>query len=84
MLAAPHAAGLAWHSRQLTAQTTYVLYSPPVAPHVVLSVLDVFPLDTDEGWSLIDEALGIVGVKRLTPASMIKAVLDELPPEELE
>jgi hypothetical protein len=80
--AAPRAAGLTWHSRQLAAQTTCVLYAPPLDPHEALTVIDVIPLNTTEGWGLIDDALRIVGVARLTAAAMIKAILEELPPEE--
>jgi hypothetical protein len=80
--AAPRAAGLCWHSRQLAAQTAYVLYSPPLDPHVAFDVISSIALDQTEGWTLIDQALKIVGVERLGSAALAREVLDELPPEE--
>lgn len=82
LTAAPRAAGLCWHSRQLAAQTAYVLYSPPLDPNTTFHVINSIALDQSEGWRLIDEALKIVGVERLGSAALTREVLDELPPEE--
>lgn len=78
----PQAAGLCWHSRQLTAQTAYVLYSSPVDPNTALDVISSTALDEPEGWRLIGEALKIVGVERLGSAALAQELLAELPPEE--
>jgi len=79
---APQAAGLCWHSRQLAAQTAYVLYSPPLDPNTAFDVISSIALDQPEGWRLIDEALKIVGVERLGSAALAQELLAELPPEE--
>ena len=80
--AAPRAAGLAWHSRQITAQTAYVLYSPPLTPPVEFEIIETLVLDEPEGWALIDQALMIVGVERLGAEALVKELIEELPPEE--
>lgn len=82
LTAAPRAAGLSWHSRQITAQTAYVFYSPPLTPPAEFDVIDTIALDQPEGWALIDSALKIVGVERLVVTALVKDILDELPPEE--
>ena len=82
--AAPRAAGLSWHSRQITAQTAYVFYSPPLAPPAEFDVIDAIALDQPEGWALVDQALKIIGIERLGTSALVKAIVDELPPEELE
>jgi hypothetical protein len=47
-------------------------------------VIDTVVLDQAPGWGLIDQALKIVGVKRLSASSLVEEIVDELPPEELE
>jgi len=84
MNAAPKATGLAWHSRQITAQTAYVLYSPPLTPPIEFEVMSTEILDQAGGWALIDEALQIVGVERLRVGPLVRKLLDELPPENPE
>jgi len=81
--AAPGAAGLSWHSRQITAQTAYVFYSPPLTPPVEFDIVDAIELDQPAGWALIDQALRIVGVERLAISHLAREILDELPPDEL-
>ncbi len=82
--AAPRAAGLSWHSRQITAQTAYVLYAPPLMPPGEFEVIDVIALDQPAGWALIDAALKIVGVERLGASALVNEIVDELPPETLD
>jgi hypothetical protein len=82
--AAPRAAGLSWHSRQITAQTAYVFYSPPLTAATEFEVIDTIVLDHASGWALIDQALKTVGVKRLGASALVEEIVDELPPEELE
>jgi RES domain len=82
LTAAPRAAGLSWHSRQITAQTAYVFYSPPLKPPAEFDVIDAIALNQPEGWVLIDQALKIVGVERLGASALVKEIVDELPPEE--
>ncbi len=82
--AAPRAAGLSWHSRQITAQTAYVFYSPPLEPPAEFEVIETIVLDQAPGWVLIDQALKIVGVKRMGARALVEEIVDELPPEELE
>jgi hypothetical protein len=84
LTAAPLAAGLSWHSRQVTAKTAYVFYSPPLDPTAAFEVLDAIALDQPAGWALIDQALEMVGVKRLAAAALTREILDELPPRELD
>jgi hypothetical protein len=81
---APRAAGLSWHSRQITAQTAYVFYSPPLKPPAEFEVIDTIVLDQAAGWALIDQALKIVGVERMGASALVKEIVDELPPEELD
>lgn len=81
LTAAPRATGLSWHSRQLAAQTAYVLYSPPVDSRAAFEVMETFALNQPEGWGLIDEALKIVGVERLAASALLKELDEELPPE---
>jgi hypothetical protein len=82
--AAPKATGLSWHSRQIAAQTAYVFYSPPLTPPAEFDVLDTIALDQPAGWALIDQALKIVGVERLGASALVKDMLDELPPDDLD
>jgi hypothetical protein len=82
LTAAPLAAGLSWHSRQISAQTAYVFYSPPLKPPAEFDVIDAIVLDQPEGWALIDQALKIVGVERLGASALVNEIVDELPPEE--
>jgi RES domain len=82
LTAAPRAAGFSWHSRQITAQTAYVFYSPPLKPPAEFDVVSAIALDQPEGWVLIDQALKIVGVERLGASALVKEIVDELPPEE--
>src|ERR1700730_3395491 len=82
LTAAPRTAGLSWHSRQITAQTAYVFYAPPFKPPAEFDVIDMIALDQPAGWTLIDQALKIVGVERLVATALVKEILDELPPEE--
>jgi hypothetical protein len=82
LTAAPRAAGLSWHSRQITAQTAYVFYSPPLNPPAEFDVIDAIALNQPEGWALIDLALKIVEVERLGASALVKEIVDELPPEE--
>jgi hypothetical protein len=84
LTAAPRASGLSWHSRQITAQTAYVFYSPPLKPPAEFDVIDTIVLDQAAGWALIDQALKIVGVERLGAGALVKEIVDELPPEELD
>lgn len=84
LAAAPRAAGLCWHSRQLASQTAYVLYAPPLAPTVVFDALDVIEINQPEGWELVDEALEIMGVERLDGSALAKELADELPPEDVD
>ncbi len=81
LTAAPRAAGLSWHSRQISAQTAYVFYSPPLKPPAEFELIDTVVLDQPEGWALIDQALKIVDVERLGATALVKEILDELPPE---
>jgi RES domain len=81
LTAAPRAAGLSWHSRQISAQTAYVFYSPPLKPPAEFELIDTVVLDQPEGWALIDQALKIVDVERLGASALVKEILDELPPE---
>jgi hypothetical protein len=83
LTAAPKAAGLCWHSRQISAKTAYVLYSPPLAS-LNLDLIEVIALDQSAGWALTDQALRIVGVERLGASALVKEILDELPPEEAD
>lgn len=82
LTAAPRAAGLSWHSRQITAQTAYVFYAPPLKPPAEFDVIDAIALNQPEGWQLIDQVLKIVGVERLGVSALVKEIVDELPPEE--
>ena len=82
--AAPRSAGLCWHSRQITAQTAYVFYSPPLTPPIEFEVLEEFELKQRKGWVLIDQALKLVDVERLGAAALVKELLDELPPIDLD
>jgi hypothetical protein len=84
LTAAPRAAGLSWHSRQITAQTAYVFYSPPLNPPAEFDGIDAIVLDQPAGWALIDQALKIVGVERLGASALVKDMLDELPPDDLD
>jgi hypothetical protein len=81
LAAAPRAAGLAWHSRQISAQTAYVFYAPPLSPPVELDVIDALALDQPGGWTLIDHALRVVGVARLGASALVREICEELPPE---
>jgi hypothetical protein len=81
---ASRTAGLSWHSRQITAQTAYVFYSPPLAPPAEFDVIDTIVLDEPAGWAHIDQALKSVGVERLGASALVKEIDDELPPEGLE
>jgi len=82
LTAAPRAAGLSWHSRQITARTAYVFYSPPLTPPAEFSVVDTIVLDQLAGWALIDQALKIVDVERLGASALVKDMLNELPPDD--
>ena len=82
LTAAPRAAGLSWHSRQIAAQTAYVFYSPPLDHRAAFDVMDTIELNRPEGWALIDHALKIVGVERLDATALVQEILDELPPDE--
>ncbi|HTV06674.1 MAG TPA: RES family NAD+ phosphorylase [Acidobacteriaceae bacterium] len=84
LTAAPRAAGLSWHSRQITAKTAYVFYAPPLTPPAEFDVIDSVALDQPAGWALVDQALKIVGVERLGASALVKEVLDELPPDDLD
>ena len=84
LTAASQTAGLSWHSRQITAQTAYVFYSPPLTPPAEFDVIDTIVLDQPAGWALIDQALKIVGVERVGASALVKEIDDELPPEELD
>ncbi len=84
LIAAPRAGGLSWHSRQITAQTAYVFYSPPLTPPTEFNVIDTITLDQPAGWALIDQALKIAGVERLGASTLVKEILDELPPDDLD
>ena len=83
-MVASRTAGLAWHSRQITAQTAYVFYSPPLTPPAEFDVVDAIVLDQPAGWALIDQALKIVGVERVGASALVNEIDDELPPDELE
>jgi hypothetical protein len=37
-----------------------------------------------DGWTLIDEALDIVGVDRMGKRGLLKETVDEIPPDEFE
>jgi hypothetical protein len=82
--AAPRAAGLSWHSRQMSAQTAYVFYTPPLKPPAELEVIDTIELDRPAGWSLIDKALEGVGVERMGSSAPVKGIVDELPSDEFD
>jgi hypothetical protein len=84
MNAAPKAAGLAWHSRQITAQTAYVLYSSSLTPPIEFEVVGTEILDQTGGWALIDGALQIVGIERLRVGPLVRELVDELPAEDPE
>lgn len=84
LMAAPRAAGLSWHSRQLAAHAAYVLYSPPLESSAVFDVASAIALDQPQGWALVDDALKIVGVERLGATALSKEILDELPPDEVD
>jgi hypothetical protein len=75
----PRASGLSWHSRQITAQTAYVFYAPPLKPPAEFDVIDTIVFSQPAGWALIDQALKIVGVERLVATALVKEMLDELP-----
>ncbi len=62
----------------------YVLYSPPLTPPAEFDVIDTIALDQPEGWALVDLALKIVGVERMGASALVKEIIDELPPAELE
>src|SRR5579859_1415028 len=81
---APRAAGLSWHSRQITAQTAYVFYSPPLKAAAEFEVIDTMVLNHASGWALIDQALKVVGVKRMGANALVEEIIDELPPEDFE
>src|SRR5882724_1730831 len=74
LTAAPRATGLSWHSRQIAAQTAYVFYSPPLTPPTEFDVVDTIVLDQPAGWTLIDQALKIVGVERLVATALVKEI----------
>jgi hypothetical protein len=80
--AAPRAGGLAWHSRQIAAQTAYVFYTPPLKPPAEFEVIDAIELNQPAGWALIDKALKGVGVKRMGSGALVKGIVDEMPPDE--
>jgi hypothetical protein len=82
LIAAPRAAGLSWHSRQITAKTAYVFYAPPLTPPAEFDVIDSIALDQPAGWALVDQALKIVGVERLGASALMKEILDELPSDD--
>ena len=82
--AAPKAAGLRWHSRQISTQTAYVFYAPPLAPPLEFEVLEEFELKQRKGWVLIDQALALVKMKRIGADELAQELLDELPPIDLE
>jgi hypothetical protein len=82
--AAPRATGLSWYSRQITAQTAYVFYSPPLKAAAEFEVVDTIVLGHASGWALIDQALKVVGAKRMGASALVEEIVDELPPEELE
>jgi hypothetical protein len=84
LTAAPRAAGLSWHSRQIAAHTVYVFYSPPLMAPAEFAVVDTIALEQPAGWALIDQALEIVGVERLGVGALVNEIIDELPPEELD
>jgi hypothetical protein len=84
LAAAPRAAGMSWHSRQITAQTAYVFYSPPLRPPAEFEMIEAIALDQPAGWGLVDQALRIVGVERLGASGLVKGMLDELPPEDMD
>jgi hypothetical protein len=81
--AAPEMAGLRWNSRQISTQSAFVFYRPP---HLAGSfrVVKSHELDTPEGWTLIDAALDVVGVKRLGATALAAELADDLPPEDIE
>jgi hypothetical protein len=82
--AAPRAAGLSWHSRQMSAQTAYVFYTPPLKPPAEFEVIDAIELDRPAGWALIDKALDGVGVERMGSSALVKGIVDELPSDEFD
>lgn len=82
LTAAPRAAGLSWHSRQIAVHTAYVFYSPPLSPPAEFDVIDTIVLNQSAGWALIDQALKVVGVDRLGASALAKESLDELPPDD--
>ena len=77
------AAGRSRHS-SITAQTAYVSYSPPLKPPAEFDVIDTIALHQPERWALVDQAPRIVGVERRGAGALVKEILDELPPEELD
>lgn len=79
--AAPLAAGLCWHSRQVGSRTAYVFYCPPLKS----SDFDLIEITLlSDRWDLVDSALKIVGVERLGAAALSAELLEELPPEEAD
>jgi RES domain len=81
MMAAPRAAGLSWHSRQISAQTAYVFYSSPLTSSD-FELIDTIALDQPAGWALVDHALRIAGIERLGATALVRDLMDELPPDE--
>jgi hypothetical protein len=75
------AAGLGWHSRQISAQTAYVFYATPLSPPVEFDLIGAFALSEPEGWALIDQALSVVGVERLGASALVREICEELPPD---
>ncbi len=76
-------AGLRWNSRQISQRSAYVFYRPPhLAP--AFRKIKSHPLDSPQGWALIDAALWIVRVERLGARALASELAYDLPPEDIE
>jgi len=68
----PDAAGLYWHSRQVTSEVVAVFYQPPGLPDW-FAELAVIPLSSAEGLTLIDDALAEYNLLRVDTASLAES-----------
>lgn len=68
----PDAAGLYWHSRQVTNEVVAVFYQPPGLPDW-FAELAVIPLSSTEGLALIDDALAEYKLLRVDTASLAES-----------
>lgn len=74
----PDAHGLGWYSRQIGAESAFVLYSPPQSP-ALLAEHETFPLSKPAGLAMIDDALRYARLVRADFEALARETAATLP-----